>query len=82
MASVYQELLLSSSVLTSSKVQFRFFQGIFISILSNPGRYNVISEKINGNLENECKKEMTATNDPVLGYILSILCTISLCQNL
>ena len=61
MASVYQELLLSSSVLTSSKLQFRFFQGIFISILSNPGRYNVISEKINGNLEKECKQEMTAT---------------------
>ena len=80
MASVYQELLLGSSVLTSSKLQFRFFQGIFISILSNPGRYNVISEKINGNLENECKKEKC--NDPVLGYILSILCTISLCQNL
>ena len=61
MASVYQELLLSSSVLTSSKLQFRFFQGIFISILSNTGRYNVISEKINGNLEKECKQEMTAT---------------------
>ena len=36
MASVYQELLLSSSVLTSSKLQFRFFQGIFIFYTVKP----------------------------------------------
>ena len=76
MASVYQELLLSSSVLTSSKLQFRFCQGIFISILSNPGRYNVISEKINGNLEKECKKKWKRLNrlyafDPVYYFIVS-----------
>ena len=43
------------------KSNFDFFRAFLFLYCQNPGRYNVISEKINGNLEKECKQNMTAT---------------------
>ena len=53
MASVYQELLLSSSVLTSSKLQFRFFQGILFLYCQTQVDTISFQSGINDNLEKE-----------------------------
>ena len=85
MASVYQELLLSSSVLTSSKLQFDVFRAFLFLYCQTQVDTISFQRGINDNLEKESKQEVrifNICNNTVLGYVFSFLCTISLCQNL